>query len=59
LGQIEIETAFLHAELENELQMSIPGGCPDYMKENHNITVDPKIQYLKQTRTIYGLGKSA
>jgi Reverse transcriptase (RNA-dependent DNA polymerase) len=43
-GQFDIETAFLYKELEEEIWMSIPDGYNEYMKEKHNITVDPKTQ---------------
>jgi Reverse transcriptase (RNA-dependent DNA polymerase) len=54
-GQFDIETTFLYGELEEELWMAIPGGYPKYMKEKHNIIVDPKTQCLKLTKAIYGL----
>jgi Reverse transcriptase (RNA-dependent DNA polymerase) len=46
-GQFDIETAILYGELEEELRKANPDGYPEYMKEKHNITVDPKTKCLK------------
>ena len=52
----DVETAFLHGELEEEVFLKIPEGYKEYLSESGETTEG---NYLKLNKTIYGLVQSA
>ena len=51
---VDIETAFLNADLEEEVYIQIPEGL-EYMTNLHGETYDPETQVLKLRKAMYGL----
>jgi Reverse transcriptase (RNA-dependent DNA polymerase) len=58
-GQFDIETAFLHGKLDEDLWMAIPDGYDKYLKEKHKKDIDNTTHCLKVTKAIYGLVQAA
>jgi hypothetical protein len=57
--QFDIETAFLHGNLEEDIWMDIPDGYPKYFQEKHGKQLNNKKHCLKLTKAIYGLVQAA
>jgi Reverse transcriptase (RNA-dependent DNA polymerase) len=53
--QFYIATAFLYADLDEEIYMRVPEGYVRYMLEVHNKVIDPSTHVLPVKNAIYGL----
>jgi Reverse transcriptase (RNA-dependent DNA polymerase) len=58
-GQVDIESAFLYSEPDEEIYMRLPDGYVKYMLEVHNFKIDPSTYVLLLKKDIYGLLQDA